>query len=93
MMRAMVASNILSRREGTVLFVPFDPVAYPTGDIVVRTVARLQRFAIARQVYSVTTGNSAALRHQRHPQAPREPVEVASHDAIAAQVSNWPSAF
>ena len=50
MMRAMVASNILSRREGAVLFVPFDPVADPTGDIVVRTVARLQRFAIARDV-------------------------------------------
>ena len=31
MMRALVASNVLARREGTVLFVPVNPAADPTA--------------------------------------------------------------
>jgi len=50
MMRLMVASNILSRREGTVLFVPVNPSADPGGETVVRSVARVQRFAAERGV-------------------------------------------
>ena len=50
MMRLMVASNILSRREGTVLFVPVNPSADPRGETVVRSVARVQRFAAERGV-------------------------------------------
>jgi sirohydrochlorin cobaltochelatase len=45
MMRAMVASNVLSRREGTVFFVPIDPFHDPNGAIVVRLVKRLHGFA------------------------------------------------
>ena len=42
MMRALVASNILSRREGTVFFVPVNPVSDPTGEIVVQSVVQMQ---------------------------------------------------
>lgn len=45
MMRALVASNILSRREGTVFFVPIDPVRDPTGEKAIRTVVRLSGLA------------------------------------------------
>jgi sirohydrochlorin cobaltochelatase len=48
MMRAMVASNILSRREGTVLFVPLNPQSDPTGEAVARSLVRILGFAIAR---------------------------------------------
>ena len=41
MMRAMVASNILSRREGTVLFVPVNPVLDSAGDITARALTRI----------------------------------------------------
>jgi sirohydrochlorin cobaltochelatase len=50
MMRALVASNILSRREGTVLFVPVNPLSDPTGEAVVRAVARVHQFATTRGV-------------------------------------------
>ena len=43
MMRALVASNILSRREGTVLFVPVNPRTDPTGEIVTGTLTRIGR--------------------------------------------------
>jgi hypothetical protein len=42
MMRALVASNILSRREGAVFFVPVNPVSDPTGEIVVQSVVQMQ---------------------------------------------------
>jgi sirohydrochlorin cobaltochelatase len=48
MMRALVASNILSRREGTTLFVPVNPATDATGDIVVRAVSRMHRLAEGR---------------------------------------------
>jgi len=50
MMRALVASNVLARREGTVLFVPVDPVTDPEGRRVAAAVARVRRFASARGV-------------------------------------------
>lgn len=50
MMRALVVSNILSRREGTVLFVPVNPVSDPQGETVVRSVTRIRGFAVARGI-------------------------------------------
>ena len=47
MMRALVASNILSRREETTLFVPVNSATDVTGDIVVRAVSRIHRLAEA----------------------------------------------
>ena len=48
MMRAIVASNVLSRREGTVLFVPIDPAHDPDGERVATCVASIHRLAIQR---------------------------------------------
>jgi sirohydrochlorin cobaltochelatase len=48
MMRAMIASNVLSRREGTVVFVPLDPLRDPNGKIVVQRLQRLHSLAKIR---------------------------------------------
>jgi hypothetical protein len=50
MMRALVAGNVLSRREGTVLFVPVNPAIDPDGAIVARAVARVHHLATAKNV-------------------------------------------
>ena len=50
MMRALVASNVLARREETALFVPVNPAAAPRGARVAAAVARIHRFATARGV-------------------------------------------
>jgi hypothetical protein len=50
MMRAMVVNNVLSRREGTTLFVPTNPVSDPGGVIVARTVTMVHRLAAIRGV-------------------------------------------
>jgi hypothetical protein len=50
MMRTLVASNVLARREGTVLFLPVNPVSDPEGDAVARSLVRVHRFAAARGV-------------------------------------------
>jgi hypothetical protein len=50
MMRALVASNVLSRREDTVLFVPVNAFTDPTGEIVAAAVDRVYRFAAAKGV-------------------------------------------
>jgi sirohydrochlorin cobaltochelatase len=50
MMRALVVSNVLSRREGTVLFVPVNPNSDPHGDTVVESVVRIHALAVARGV-------------------------------------------
>jgi hypothetical protein len=50
MMRTLIASNVLARREGTVLFVPIDPVRDPAGERVIRTLARTHTYAAARGV-------------------------------------------
>jgi sirohydrochlorin cobaltochelatase len=49
-MRALVACNVLSRREGTVLFVPVDPERDPDGLTAAAAVARVFRLAAARGV-------------------------------------------
>jgi sirohydrochlorin cobaltochelatase len=50
MMRMLVASNVLSRREGTTLFVPINPAIDPDGDAVVTSIARIRAFASARGI-------------------------------------------
>jgi sirohydrochlorin cobaltochelatase len=50
MMRAMVASNVLSRREATVLFVPINQAADPEGHRVATALARVHDLAAARNV-------------------------------------------
>lgn len=50
MMRALVVSNVLARREGGVLFVPVNAGADPAGDRVVDAVGRVFRLAVARGV-------------------------------------------
>jgi sirohydrochlorin cobaltochelatase len=50
MMRAMVASNVLSRREGTVLFVPLNAAGDPNGERVIQSVVRTYALANARNL-------------------------------------------
>jgi sirohydrochlorin cobaltochelatase len=50
MMRALVASNVLSRREGTVTFLPVNAARDPHGATVARIFARVHRIAAARGV-------------------------------------------
>jgi hypothetical protein len=50
MMRALVASNVLSRREGTTLFVPVDPASDPTGERTGRVLIQVHSFAVTRGV-------------------------------------------
>lgn len=50
MMRALVASNVLSRREETTLFVPINPVSDPHGEVVTRAVIRIHGLAKAKEV-------------------------------------------
>ena len=50
MMRALVASNVLSRREGTTLFVPINAAIDSSGTIAARTFADVYRSASARGV-------------------------------------------
>jgi hypothetical protein len=48
MMRAIVASNVLTRREETVLFVPVNPVIDPAGHHVAGALATVYRLAVAK---------------------------------------------
>ena len=48
MMRALVASNVLSRREGQVLFVPVNPATDPKGAIVLNAITHVYRLAEIR---------------------------------------------
>ena len=50
MMRALVVSNVLARREGTVLFVPVNPDRDPEGAAAIERVARVYGFAVARGI-------------------------------------------
>ena len=50
MMRALVALNVLSRREETTLFVPVNPGSDPDGDAVVKAVSRVHRLAGVRNL-------------------------------------------
>jgi sirohydrochlorin cobaltochelatase len=51
-MRALVASNVLARREETVLFVAVNPATDPAGERVVRCTEQIHGFAAARGVVS-----------------------------------------
>ncbi|HWB30705.1 MAG TPA: hypothetical protein VG736_09400 [Vicinamibacterales bacterium] len=51
MMRALVASNVLSRREGTALFVPVNPASDPAGDRAVDALVLTHRLATVRGVF------------------------------------------
>ena len=64
MMRALVAGNVLSRREGTVLYVPINATLDPGGERVTAAVAHVVRCARAR---AVIAGGGAS---------PVEPVEA-----------------
>jgi sirohydrochlorin cobaltochelatase len=48
MMRALVVSNVLSRREATTLFVPVNPISDPAGARVVGTCAHVYALASGR---------------------------------------------
>jgi len=50
MMRALVASNVLSRREGTTLFVPLNPATDAHGWVAARMFADVYRAASARGI-------------------------------------------
>ena len=50
-MRALVAHNVLARREGTALFVPVNPERDPAGDRVSAALKRVVALATARQVF------------------------------------------
>jgi hypothetical protein len=50
MMRMLVASHVLSRREATTLFVPINPAADPGGDAVIASLTRIHAFAAARGI-------------------------------------------
>jgi hypothetical protein len=57
MMRALVASNVLARREGTVLFVPVNPTLDPVGDVVASRLIELQHLASSRGVLHNEVGS------------------------------------
>ena len=48
MMRALVVSNVLARREETTLLIPIDPVRDADGAIVIEAVTRMHRLASAQ---------------------------------------------
>jgi hypothetical protein len=50
MMRALVVSNVLSRREGTALFVPINTTSDPDGSHVVESVLRIHGLAAAKHL-------------------------------------------
>jgi hypothetical protein len=50
MMRLLVAGNVLTRREGTTLFVPVNPATDPGGRAIAQPLARVHRFAAANGV-------------------------------------------
>lgn len=52
LIRALVASNILARREGTVLYVPLNPATDPQGQTLTRTLTELCAFARERHLLS-----------------------------------------
>jgi sirohydrochlorin cobaltochelatase len=51
MMRALVASNVLSRREGTTLFVPINPASDSTGNAVIDTLIHTHALACAKGMF------------------------------------------
>jgi hypothetical protein len=74
MMRALVVSNVLARREGTALFVPVNPATDPDGALVADALARLRhlekvrpsgpREAPPRAQRGVTNGEDGVRSHR-----------------------------
>jgi sirohydrochlorin cobaltochelatase len=56
MMRMLVVTNLLSRREGAVLFLPVNPGVDPDGEVVSSSVALVHRLAMSRRVAENVTG-------------------------------------
>lgn len=50
MMRVIVVSNVLCRREGNFIFIPVNPSADPTGETIMRQMGRAYRLASAKSV-------------------------------------------
>jgi hypothetical protein len=51
MMRALVVSNVLSRRQDHVLFVPINPHTDPGGIRVMRAVVLVHRLAAGKRAF------------------------------------------
>ena len=49
----MVVTNVLARREGTVLFVPVNPATDPDGERVTRALARIHALAAIQSAQQV----------------------------------------
>lgn len=52
LMRALVASNVLARREGTALCLPVDPASDPLGVRVLDALGHVHALALAREAFS-----------------------------------------
>jgi hypothetical protein len=50
MMRMLVVSNALSRREGLTVFIPINPTADPDGETATRLVTQAHHFAAERNI-------------------------------------------
>jgi sirohydrochlorin cobaltochelatase len=59
MMRALVASNVLARRETSALFVPLNRAVDPDGSRVATAVAKVHRFAAWRGISPLAEGTSS----------------------------------
>jgi sirohydrochlorin cobaltochelatase len=55
MMRVLVVSNVFSRREGTLVFLPLDLARDPDGATVTRLFLQAHRFAVAQNIFSVAS--------------------------------------
>ena len=51
MMRALVVSNVLSRREDKVLYVPLNPILDPEGDRLAGAVAQVHHLSVTRGLF------------------------------------------
>jgi sirohydrochlorin cobaltochelatase len=51
LMRALVVSNVLSRREGTLVFVPMNPASDPQGERVLESVITTHSLGRARNIF------------------------------------------
>ena len=58
MMRMTAAANVLSRREGTVLFVPINPTTDPDGEIVSSSIVLIHRLAMLRGIGPTNRGSA-----------------------------------
>ena len=54
MMRMLVGTNVLSRREGAVLFVPVNPTVDPDGERVRQALSRVRRLEASRPLARIT---------------------------------------